>query len=211
MGDTGIMKLNPDKHLILEQSLLRLPNELLRKNLKTTQFAVEKDSMFIKTTLKDTASASLNNTASLEDTLKSLNIIIARTHGLKRKLSVCKDEEDRLNSHLSNRVVNLSNLHSVQTFQDIKYDEWSRTRLDRLITDWCLRNDYNESAKALAQEKGIIKLVDCDTFIQMNRIRTSILCSKTTEALAWCQENKKELRKINVRRKSDPCIFMLLY
>lgn len=193
------MKLNPDSHLILDQSLLRLPNELLRKNLKAAQLAVEKDSTFVKTTLKGQASASLSNAASATETLNGLDTLIARVRGLKRKLATCEDDETRLRNHLCSRIKHLSDLYSIQTFDDVKYGAWSRTRLDRLVVDYCLRNGFAESAKALAQEKDIEGLVDCDTLIQMDRIRKSIRNGKITEALAWCQENKKELRKIDVR------------
>ena len=81
---------------------------------------------------------------------------------------------------------------------DVKYEQWSRTRLDRLLVDYLLRNGYKDSAVALAQEKGIEDLVDVDTFVQMSRIRESLLKGRVTEALSWCQENKKELRKLEV-------------
>lgn len=199
MGDMAIMKLNPDSHMILDQSLLRLPNELLRKNLKAAQLAVEKDSTFVKATLKGQASVSLSNAASATETLNGLDTLIARVRGLKRKLATCEDDENRLRNHLCSRIKHLSDLYSIQTFDDVKYGAWSRTRLDRLVVDYCLRNGFAESAKALAQEKDIEALVDCDTLIQMDRIRKSIRNGKITEALAWCQENKKELRKIDVR------------
>lgn len=86
----------------------------------------------------------------------------------------------------------------MQSLDDVKYEQWSRTRLDRLLVDYLLRNGYKDSAVALAQEKGIEDLVDVDTFVQMSRIRESLLKGRVTEALSWCQENKKELRKLEV-------------
>ena len=86
----------------------------------------------------------------------------------------------------------------MQSLDDVKYEEWSRTRLDRLLVDYLLRNGYKESAAALAKEKGIEELVDVETFVQMNRIREKLLDRNVTEALAWCSENKKELRRMDV-------------
>jgi macrophage erythroblast attacher len=86
----------------------------------------------------------------------------------------------------------------MQSLDDVKYEEWSRTRLDRLLVDYLLRNGYKDSALALAKEKGIEDLVDVETFVQMSRIRESLLNRRVTEALTWCQENKKELRKMEV-------------
>lgn len=88
----------------------------------------------------------------------------------------------------------------MQSLDDVKYEEWSRTRLDRLLVDYLLRNGYQESAGALAREKGIDDLVDVETFVQMSRIRESLQNGRVTEALTWCNDNKKELRKMEVRR-----------
>jgi len=85
----------------------------------------------------------------------------------------------------------------MQSLDDVKYEAWSRTRLDRLLVDYLLRNGYKESATALAQEKEIEKLVDIDAFVQMNRIRESLRSGRVVEALAWCSENKKELRRMD--------------
>ena len=86
----------------------------------------------------------------------------------------------------------------MQSLDDVRYEEWSRTRLDRLLVDYLLRNGYKESATALAQEKGIEELVDVETFVQMSRIRESLRNGRVTEALAWCNDNKKELRRMEV-------------
>jgi hypothetical protein len=87
----------------------------------------------------------------------------------------------------------------MQSLDDVKYEEWSRTRLDRLLVDYLLRYGYKESATALAKEKGIEELVDVETFVQMSKIRESLRNGRVTEALAWCNENKKELRRMEVR------------
>jgi len=91
----------------------------------------------------------------------------------------------------------------MQSLDDVKYEEWSRTRLDRLLVDYLLRYGYKESATALAREKGIEELVDVETFVQMSRIRESLRNGRVTEALAWCNENKKELRRMEVRLTRD--------
>ncbi|TGO28602.1 hypothetical protein BPAE_0025g00110 [Botrytis paeoniae] len=196
MADSITTKLNPETHLILDQPLLRLPLELLKKNFKVVHFNLEKESASVKTALKETTDASLNAHASPDDVLKNVDSMLTRMRGLKRKLQSCAEEEKRLQTQSAARIKHISSLYEIKSLEDVKYEEWSRTRLDRLLVDYLLRNGYKDSATALAQEKNIEELVDVETFVQMSRIKDSLCKGKVTEALAWCSENKKELRKM---------------
>lgn len=118
--------------------------------------------------------------------------------GLKRKLAACQEEEARLYQQSQSRIKHLGDLYGMQSLDDVKYEQWSRTRLDRLLVDYMLRQGYKDSALGLSQEKGIEDLVDVETFVQMSRIRESLRSGKVNEALAWCNENKKDLRKMDV-------------
>lgn len=175
-----------------------MPYELLHKTIRAAHFTVEKEGVFIKKTLKDSANASLKGGASPDDVLKNLDSMIARMRGVKRKLSACADEEQRLYRQVDARVKHLDELSHMHTFEDVKYEQWSRKRLDRLLVDYLMRQGYGDSARALAEEKNIQDLVDINTFEQMNRVRQSLLNKSVKEALDWCTENKKELRKMDV-------------
>lgn len=142
--------------------------------------------------------------SSTDEVLKSLDGVIARVRGIKRKLSACAEEEARLYKQVGARVSHLAELQSMHAFEDVKYEQWSRRRLDRLLIDYLMRQGYGDSAKALAEEKGIEDLVDINTFEQMNRIRESLLNQSVKDALDWCAENKKELRKMDVSVATGP-------
>ncbi len=158
----------------------------------------------MKETLKKTATDSVAGRISQQDVLKTLDSMIARMRGVKRKLSAFSEEENRLHRHEEARVKHLSELYDMYSVEDVKYEGWSRTRLDRLLTDYLLRQGYVDSARALAKERGIELLVDIDTFEQMNRIRQCLLNHSVQEALTWCTagDTKKELRKMDVCSKS---------
>lgn len=130
--------------------------------------------------------------------------MIARVRGVKRKLESCEQEESRLYRQVGARVKHLSDLGYMHAFEDVKYEHWSRKRLDRLLVDYLMRQGYSQSARALAKDKGVGDLVDIDTFEQMNRIRQSLLNKNVKDALDWCTENKKELRKMDVGQKHVP-------
>jgi macrophage erythroblast attacher len=196
MADHEHATIKHSEHLLLDQPLLRLPNELLRKNFRSAHFTIEKDTSALKTLLKESATAAVSGRASQQDVLRNLDAMIARMRGVKRKLSAHADEEGRLHDQTGARIRHLDEMYSLHTYEDVKYEAWSRQRLDRLIADYFLRQGFLESARLLAKERDMEKLVDVETFENMGRIRLALLDGSVVEALAWCQDNKKELRKM---------------
>ncbi|OGE49140.1 hypothetical protein PENARI_c023G11674 [Penicillium arizonense] len=188
-------KLNPESHIILDQPLLRLPHELARRNFKTVQRAVEREKEYVLPALKDTANASLSNTQTPDQTLAALDAMISRMQGLKRKMEGLQEEEKKIHNQSRKRIQHLEALHKIPNLADVKYDQWARVRLDRLLVDHMLRSGFSESAKQLAQERGVEELVDLDVFTQCQRIVKSLRRGETKEALQWCGENKAALKK----------------
>ena len=118
--------------------------------------------------------------------------------GFKRKMQTLQEEEKVLQGNSRKRIQHLKDLYDIPSLADVKYDEWSRIRLNRLLVDYLLRSGYTESARALAKEKGIEALVDLDVFVQCHRIEESLRNGHTAEALAWCQEHKPMMKKTSV-------------
>ena len=192
MAELTSTKLDPETHLLLDQPLLRLPNELLRKNLKSAQRQIEMTNKSVTTSItgsKDQAPA---------ETLAALDATLAKAQNLKRKLEQLQAEELALHRQQKARVQHLQELHDIPSLADVKYDNWSQVRLDRLLVDYLLRQGHLQSAKELAQEKGIEDLVDVGVFDECGKIERSLREGKTGECLSWCNENKQALKKINV-------------
>ncbi|KAL2201025.1 CTLH/CRA C-terminal to lish motif domain-containing protein [Corynascus similis CBS 632.67] len=196
MADLEAAKINHDNHLLLDQPCLRLPYELLRNNFRSVHYPFEWDSTAVKNAVKETANGLISGKASPQDAVKSLDQMLGKMRGLKRKLTAAAEEEDRLYRQLDARVAHLRELAHLNTVEDVKYETWSRQRLDRLLVDYMLRHGYGLSAMALADERGMRDLVDIDTFVAMSKIRQSLERGSVQEALSWCNENKKELRKM---------------
>lgn len=109
-----------------------------------------------------------------------------------------QEEEKKIHTQSRKRIQHLDALHNIPSLADVKYDQWSRVRLDRLLVDHMLRSGYVESAKQLAREKGIEELVDLSVFVQCQRIAESLRRGEAREALQWCGENKAALKKSQV-------------
>jgi macrophage erythroblast attacher len=197
MAELHSIKLNPDTHLLLDQPLLRLPYELSRNNFKSAQRSIEQS----QAKLDDLLRAGLK-TASDPDpskTITSLDQAIQRLQTLKRRLSSLNDSQNSLVQQSEARIEHLEELYHIPTLADVKYEQWSRKRLDRLMVDYMLRNGYFESARRLAEEKNIETLVDMDEFESAAKIERSLRSEKRVDlALAWCGENKLNLKKLNV-------------
>ncbi|KAJ5693358.1 hypothetical protein N7462_002781 [Penicillium macrosclerotiorum] len=189
------IKLNPESHIILDQPLLRLPQELARRNFKSVQRSVEREKDYVLPALKEAANASLSNSSTPDQTLAALDAMISRMQGLKRKMQSLQEEEKKIQTQSRKRIQHLETLHKIPSLADVKYDQWSRVRLDRLLVDHMLRSGYSESAKQLAQEREIEDLVDLGVFTQCQRVVESLRRGETKEALQWCGENKAALKK----------------
>lgn len=137
-------------------------------------------------------------------TISSLDNMINRMQGLKRKMESLQGEEKILHQHSRKRIQHLQDLYEIPSLADVKYDEWSRVRLNRLLVDYLLRNGYGESARALAREKGIEELVDLEVFVQCHKIEESLRRRSTQECLAWCAEHRPMMRKTSVRFSPTP-------
>lgn len=144
---------------------------------------------------RDTILASLRAGVSSGAPLASIDAALARAQALKARLQGLQVEEAALHASQRARIEHIDALHAVPNAGDARYSEWAQTRLDRLLVDYLLRAGYSNSAAQLAKEKGIEKLVDVDTFVGCHRIAESLRQGKTSEALAWCAENRQALKK----------------
>ena len=141
---------------------------------------------------------STNSTSSATQATATLDTLIQRMQGLKRKLESLHDEERNLHVASRRRIEHLQSLYEIKSLADVKYESWSKIRLARLLVDYLLRGGYDESARALAKAKGIEDMVDVDAFVQCHRVEESLKKGRTVEGLSWCNENKQALKKINV-------------
>lgn len=196
MAELTSTKLHAESHLLLDQPLLRMPYELSRRNFKNAQRVIEHASTSLTSTLSSTTKAASKPTTNPDATLDALDSMISKMQGLKRKLEVLHDEEQKIHRAAKARVKHLQDLYEVQSLVDVRYDEWSRTRLSRLLVDCLLREGYTDSATHLAQSKGITELVDVEPFVACHKIERSLKEGMTTSlALEWCKEHGKELKK----------------
>jgi macrophage erythroblast attacher len=205
--------LNLDGILLLEAPFAKVPFDELRRQQKTQQRLIERELQYATTTFSDATKPGGSRAGEVD---KSLDLVLGRLKGLKRKLAPLAEQAKSSLRMAQSRTDHLANLHTMADAESVEFGEWARTRLDRMIVDYMLRRGYREAAHAHAAQKGIQDLVDVQLFDEIARIEDS-LCPpdwhRATQhathevptgvtrpscgaALAWCSENKATLRKI---------------
>lgn len=58
-------------------------------------------------------------------------------------------------TQLEARSNHLDQLQHIEKTSSPAFDEWCRTRLDRMLVDWMLRKGFGESARTLAKSRQI--------------------------------------------------------
>ncbi|KAG4304320.1 hypothetical protein PORY_002295 [Pneumocystis oryctolagi] len=185
-------KINLESHLILEQTMVRLPYELLRMNFKMSQKYIEKNSNYFSSAIEK---LSFNTKEETEASIQHLNVILLKIQELKGKLLLLNHEDIQCFERFRARINHLKALCDIDSIEDGAYDSWSQTRLDCLLIDYMLRKGMNQTAKQLAKEKNIQNLVDIDLFIRCKDIENALKNKNTTKCLSWCVENRAFLRK----------------
>lgn len=192
--------------LLLEEPLLRVPHEMLRKNLKSAHKHMTQESAMVEQTLSKLQKSTQHVAAEYGDkqqqeARESIDKLISRVRGLKRKIATLKDEQ---NDTLATTKARVSHLNVIFDNQNEKNSdkqkdvekEWLKTRLERLLTDYFLRQGFSETAKSFATNRGITSLVDVTILDQCISVETSLRSRHSTaECLAWCAENRSFLRK----------------
>lgn len=196
MAEFTTTKLNADAHLILDQPLVRLPHEFARKNLRSSRALIERFQTETNNAVESAQKSSLKSNHSSSATLASLDAVLNKAQVLKRKLEALHAEERALQNQQKARLRHLQELHEIPSLVDVKFDRWSKVRLDRMLVDYMLRMGFDRSAKSLTQERGIEDLVDVDAFRALGDINRSLKMGRTNEALAWCSDNKRALKEV---------------
>lgn len=125
--------------------------------------------------------------------------MILRMQGLKRKMEQIQEEQQTHLATTKARIDFLDKLSDPQMtdMDSDAYKQWSRTRVEMLVADYCLRDGCLKTGLAHCKNLDIEKLVDIDELTECHRIEESLRKDhQITACQAWCQENKQFLKKV---------------
>ncbi|KAI5481661.1 negative regulation of gluconeogenesis [Pseudohyphozyma bogoriensis] len=195
--------LNPDHLLLLEQATLKAI-DALRRIQKTTQktfehnyaaFQKDLDSLVNQSMVANASDAPLSD-ASQAEMLKSVDGMLSRMRGLKRKLSDLSTQSSAATHVATTRMNHLATLP--ESMDAPAYGTWARHRLDHQLADYFLRSSppLKRTAMELAKEEGIQELVDFELWEELAKAESGLRAHRLEEVLAWVGENRSALRKM---------------
>ncbi|GAA5975580.1 hypothetical protein JCM10908_005208 [Rhodotorula pacifica] len=198
-------RLVPEQVLLLEQATLKAPLEALRKAHKQTQKTYEYNLQPASTVQKDldallrkvaaTPDAAALDPAARVEMLKSVDGMLSRMRGLKRKLADLEAQSDRSIRVVQTRLDHLAALPA--SMDTPEYTAWARKRLSHHLVDYFHRTrpPLKQTAKALAEEEGIADLVDDELWDEMAKVERGLDEQSLDEILSWVGENRTALKK----------------
>eukprot|EP01006_Ploeotia_vitrea_P025461 TRINITY_DN58329_c0_g1_i1.p1 TRINITY_DN58329_c0_g1~~TRINITY_DN58329_c0_g1_i1.p1 ORF type:complete len:412 (+),score=43.01 TRINITY_DN58329_c0_g1_i1:31-1266(+) len=194
----------------------KVPIETFVKSNRTVQKNLDKDYTVVNNAMNTLIDREKAN-PDVEKTCNSLDKIITKLRGVKRKLQEAEAESDTQLEHFHKRIEHLwqllpadqpateqaptSSASSTSCAVVVGSEERisatvHQTRIQRQLVDYLLRRGYSKTADTLTKRYNLQALVDIAVFHSAQPIIDSLLRKHScTEALQWCKENQVRLKK----------------
>jgi macrophage erythroblast attacher len=167
--------------------MLRVPAEQLAQSCRKQHKLVEKELNSamgeIHEVLKDSHAAP-----------SSMNGLVDRLHGLKRKVEDDQVQEDELLQRCRMRLDYLQKMQE-RDANPKNRDSAQTERLQRLVADYLLREGYDNSARCLAEGAGLERYLDFELVLASRDVLAALQARDCEPALAWCAEHRAKLKK----------------
>jgi macrophage erythroblast attacher len=177
----------------LEPSIIRVPYEQLRKSFRIQYKYIEKELAALQEKIEKCVN---DSSLSPEKASQTIDILLKQVDKLTQKLTDIKRDDLDYSTKIEKRIMNLKEIEKVTSPQAPEFIHWSKTRLDRVIVDYLLREGMSTTARRVAEESQIEDLVDLQLFAQSEKIEQALRNHSCKEGLIWCLENKSSLKKM---------------
>ncbi|KAL0081073.1 CTLH/CRA C-terminal to lish motif domain-containing protein [Phycomyces blakesleeanus] len=186
----------PEQIIELEQPFVKVPYEQLRKSFRQVYKYTEKELMVLNDKIERCIKAANDGKLSFEKAQMTLDELMKQVEGMTKKLERIKKEEAGHTHRIKARLNDLNVVSGASSAKAPEFQKWTKTRLNRVIVDYLLREGLTETAQRMAVENGIELMVDVQLFAQCEKVETSLKKRSCKECLQWCADNRSGLRKI---------------
>eukprot|EP01012_Entosiphon_sulcatum_P012185 TRINITY_DN17612_c0_g1_i1.p1 TRINITY_DN17612_c0_g1~~TRINITY_DN17612_c0_g1_i1.p1 ORF type:complete len:378 (+),score=72.53 TRINITY_DN17612_c0_g1_i1:55-1188(+) len=171
-----------------EHALLKAPVEHLAKLWRAQHKWLEKDGTVVENAMK-TLIQRESAAPNVQNTCASLDKIITKLRGVKRKLEEAQEERCAVYQMVH---IRLDHLRMSRT-APVAYRE---KRVHRLVADYLMREHSLALAQTVRDFCGLQGLLDEFVFEPLLPVLESLRKHSCTEALAWVKENQPKLKRL---------------
>ncbi|KAJ1515683.1 hypothetical protein HMI54_011888 [Coelomomyces lativittatus] len=107
-----------------------------------------------------------------------------------------KNEETLYAEKTQARFIHLTELSTMKVLDSPEFVKWIGIRTNRLVLDYLFREGYLELSERMVKIHHLEDFADTEFFSQAKKIENSLKLKSCTECLAWCADNKTNLKKI---------------
>ncbi|KAL7666047.1 RING-Gid-type domain-containing protein [[Candida] zeylanoides] len=199
-------------HVQVRQTQFAIPSELLRRNFRSVQRAVEKQ----KKQLAEDIAKIRQSSASPQAKLQMVRRAIAHAESLEQRLAHLLASDADYRARIASRNRHLQQLAQFGVEDDgsptgAKLDlnsealiRWYKDETNLLVVDYLIRAGASPNrGLQLLQElcrksPHLARLIDADVFAEFSRVHASIATEHTLGAVTtWFNDNKQSLRKLS--------------
>ncbi|CAH1987553.1 unnamed protein product [Acanthoscelides obtectus] len=178
---------------------MRVPYEILNKKFRTAQKTLDREVSHIQQAAIELEKSLDGREVKARDITTLLGGMVEKLQVLKRKAEESISEELAASNVCKRRLEHLKDHNTLATNGQVSQgalNQWRRTRLDRMVVEYFLRNGYYNAAITLAERSGIKDLTNIDIFLTSREVEKSLANKETAKCLMWCHDNKSKLRKL---------------
>ncbi|KAF7729140.1 GID complex subunit containing RING finger motif [Apophysomyces ossiformis] len=186
----------PDQIIDLEQPLVKVPYEQLRKSFRFAYKFVEKELHKLNEKLEKCIESAVDGHLNPGKAQRLLEELLKQVEAMSRKLADIRNEEALHIKRLKTRLSHLDEITNITSPKMPKFEQWSKTRLSRVIVDYLLRQGFLETAKQVAAENNVQDMVDMQLFVQSEKVEEALRNRSCKECLQWCSDNRSGLKKL---------------
>lgn len=181
----------------IEHSTLKVPYETLNKQYRNVQKSIDRDCSSLSQAVLAAEKQTKSTECAKNDLISSFANIAEKLRALKKRSNDMRAEEKDLLKLIKRRIEHLKEHETTATTNPVVSRNFKRQRFDRMLIDYFLRLGYFETAQLLASKSDIQDMTNMDIFLVEKGIIESLKNHETSKCLAWCNENKSKLKKIN--------------
>ena len=165
----------------LEHPTLKVPYEILNKKFRMAQKSLDREVSHVTSSIGEVEkllSTEENQNETVKATLsQKLDTIKEQLMQMKSKSSDIISEEIEVSDTIKKRCQHLKK-GCAESGGDVEMKAWRKTRLDRMMVEYLLRQGYYDSALQLAENSGVAHLSNTEVRIILFNFNSNVSCCR---------------------------------